>query len=201
MSNVFWFTGVSCSGKTTLTKNLEKILAKDFSIKVIDGDEVVSKLGGIEFRRKYHDEFIKKIVNLVHSSSKQNELILVAVMAPKQKQRNYAKKILGDKFYSIYLQCSDACIISRMEKRTIKKENALKIEKRKKRSLGIVRNIKKILQILSIVEFSPNSYEVPKSPDLIINTEKETVEKSIDNALTFVYSKVLESSVTEVLEK
>ena len=63
MQNVFWFTGRFDSGKTTLTKKLKKILEKDFSIQVIDGDEYVNKLGGRNFRAKQGDEFIKKVSN------------------------------------------------------------------------------------------------------------------------------------------
>ena len=61
MQNVFWFTGRFDSGKTTLTKKLKKILEKDFSIQVIDGDEYVNKLRNAE---EIWDYSIKNLQNL-----------------------------------------------------------------------------------------------------------------------------------------
>ena len=176
MQKVFWFTGRSCSGKTTITKKLEKILEKDFSIQVIDGDKITNKLGGREFKKKHHDIFIKKVVNLVDSCSKENEIVLVAVMVPKEKQRNYVRKILGSKYQNIYLQCSDRCIADRREKIYGKK------------SIGIFRLVHRLYQFQSLRKLLvPNSYVPPISTDLIINTEKETLDESVINALNFIH--------------
>jgi len=177
MQNVFWFTGNSCSGKTTLTKKLEKILEKDFSNKVIDGAEYVPKLGGRKFRIKEHDTFIKKAVSLVNAFSKQNELVLVAIRSPKQKHRNYARKMLGNKYHEIYLQCSDRCLSDRMKNR---------------RGIIFSKILKPVLRLYrfhSLSKINPLSFETPSSPDLIINTEKETIDESINNIINFIHSK------------
>ncbi len=186
MQNVFWFTGRTCSGKTTLTKKLEKILEKDFSNQVIDGNEDVTKLGGPEFRKKQHDAFIKKVVSLANDFSKQNELVLVAVVTPKQKHRNYARKMLGNKYHEIYLQCSDRCLADRMKNRS-------PADRMKNRKVIIFRKIFRLVLRLyrfnSLSEIHPISYETPLSPDLIINTEKETIDESINNIKNFIHSK------------
>jgi len=177
MQNVFWFTGRSCSGKTTLIKKLKKILEKDFSTQVIEGDEYVTKLGGYKFRIKQHDAYIKKVVSLVNAFSKQNELVLVAVMSPKQKQRDYARKMLGNKYHEIYLQCSDRCLADRLKNR-----RGIIFKK-------IFRLVLRLYRFHSLSKINPISYETPLSSNLIINTEKETIDESVNNILNFIHSK------------
>ena len=186
MQNVFWFTGKSCSGKTTLIKKLKKILEKDFSNQVIDGNKYIIKLSGRKFRKKQHDAFIKKVVSLANDFSKQNELVLVAVVTPKQKHRNYARKMLGNKYHEIYLQCSDRCLADRMKNRWL-------ADRMKNRRVIIFRRIFRLVlglyQFYSLSKIHPISFETPLSPDLIINTEKETIDESINNIKNFIYSK------------
>ena len=177
MHNVFWFTGHSCSGKTILTKKLKKILEKDFSIQVIDGDEYVTKLGGRKFRLEQHDAFLKKVVSLVNAFSKQNELVLVAVTSPRQRHRNYSRKILGNKYHEIYLQCSDRYLTDRMNNR------------RGIMPIKILKLLRRLHIIPPLPKINPKSFETPLSPDLIINTEKETIDESINNIINFIHSK------------
>jgi len=177
MHNIFWFTGAICSGKTTLTKKLKKILEKDFSIQVIDGDEYVNKLGGRKFRKEHHDAFLKKVVSLVNTFSKQNELVLVAITSPRQKHRNYARETLGIKYHEIYLQCSDRCCADRFKNR--------------KRIIfsKICKPLQSLYRFHSLPKINKNSFDTPISPDLIINTEKETIDESINNIINFILSK------------
>jgi len=195
MQNVFWFTGSSCSGKTTLTNKLKKILGKDFSIQIIDEDQNITKLGGYTFRAKQHDAFIKKVVSLVKAFSKQNELVLVAVVSPKQKHRNYARKMLGNIYYEIYLQCSDRCLTDRMKKRSLPDgmKNLSLIDRMEIRRVIIFRKtfrlVSGLYRFLTFSRIYPISFETPLSPDHIINTEKETIDESINNIINFFHSK------------
>jgi len=195
MQNVFWFTGSSCSGKTTLTNKLKKILEKDYSTQVLGEDEYITKLGGYTFRAKQHDVFIKKAVNLVNAFSKQNELVLVAVVSPKQKHRNYARKMLGNKYHEIYLQCSDRCLADRMKKRSIPDgmKNLSLIDRMEIKRVIIFRKTFRLVlglyRFLTLSKIHPISFVTPLSPDLIINTEKETIDESINNIINFIHSK------------
>jgi len=178
-------------------------LEKDFSTQVIEEDEYVTKLGGYKFRAKQHDAFIKKVVSLVNAFSKQNELVLVAVVSPKQKHRNYARKMLGNKYHEIYLQCSDRCLADRMKNRSlaVRMKNRRVADRMKNRSLvdrmknrgGIIfrkifRLVLGLYQFQSLSKIPPISFETPLSPDLIINTEKETIDESINNIINFIHS-------------
>jgi len=179
MQNVFWCTGNTCSGKTTLTKKLEKILSKDFSVQVIEGRKFVTKLGGFKFRAEQHDAYFKKVVSLVVASSKQYELVLVAYQSPKQKHRNYARKMLNNKYHEIFLQCSDICRADRQKNKKVMILNKISTP------------IKTLYRYHSLSKISPKSFDAPLSSDLIINTEKETVDESVNNILNFIHSKIL----------
>ena len=48
MQHVFWLFGRQGSGKTTLSKKIEKHLENDLEIQILDSDEIISQLGDIE---------------------------------------------------------------------------------------------------------------------------------------------------------
>jgi len=85
MQHVFWLFGRQGSGKTTLSKKIEKHLENDFEIQILDSDEIISQLGGIEYRKKNPIEFMKRLVDLVENHVKKNKIVIVTIVAPKSK--------------------------------------------------------------------------------------------------------------------
>jgi len=77
---IFWFTGKSRSGKTTITKGLKELFPNAI---ILDGDEMresISLGAGFSKReRKEHNLRVARLAGILH---KQNHLVLVAVIAP-----------------------------------------------------------------------------------------------------------------------
>ncbi len=164
---VIWFTGLPCSGKTTLSKMLEKELtAKGKEVVVLDGDELrktISKdLGFSEEDRKEHN---RRVINLAKKLSQEGKFVIVALVSPLRSVRQEAREQIGDGFLEVYLNCPLAECIKRDVKGMYKK--ALKGE---------------ILNFTGVHQ----PYEEPISPDLILYTAIEDPEESLKKLLDLI---------------
>ena len=182
MRSVFWFTGRSHSGKSTLTRRIKEILDKEFSVHILDGDELVNSLGRHNFRRFHHDDFIEKVLVLADSFSSKNKLVLVSIVTPKEKQRTRIREVLGDRYNELYIQCPKQVCYGRQNQRDRRV--------RKKIQLGVIRFLKNSLFALKLI----HPFEVPLSPDLTIDNEHSTIEQSTKTCVTFINSKINEYS-------
>jgi len=182
MGNVFWFTGKSGTGKSTLAKKIEGHLENDFTIQLFEGSNIGTKLGVFEFRRRKMDAFIKKVATMALDSSKKNKLVLVVIACSKQKYQNIAREILGPKYHEIYLHCSERSREKRMGERR----------------LGIISSIrtffvkKRFHAIPSKTEYRPYNYEPPQSPEISIDTDKQSVDESVKTTVNFILQKITE---------
>src|SRR3989338_3709022 len=109
---VFWFTGLSGSGKSTVADGVKPLLEKaGYKTIVLDGDEVrrrhATSLG-------FSEEDIKKnnslIVGLCEETRQKYDVILVPIISPYAASRQEAKKRLGDGFYEIYFNADLHCV-------------------------------------------------------------------------------------------
>lgn len=102
-----WFTGVPGSGKTTLAKMLDAHLrARGVSCAVLDGDDIRKRTGEVlgfaAAARKVH------VVYCAVAASILNEVGVCAAAAfvsPTKESRDQVRKIIGDRFFEIYLTC------------------------------------------------------------------------------------------------
>lgn len=168
-AQVLWFTGLSGSGKTTLVQSLEgELIRKGFQVKVLDGDDIRRMYGrDLGFSR----EGIKKnnhfVVELCFREQPYYDFILVAMISPFEDLRGYAKEKLGLKFSQVYIKASLGVCIKRDVKGLYKK--ALQGE------------------ITNFIGLDPQvSYEIPKKPDLILNTEVLRVDQCVDQLISFL---------------
>jgi len=160
-----WLTGLPCSGKTTIANALkEKIHAEH-----LDGDEmrkIISRdLGFSKEDREKHLERIAYIASLLNRNGVD---VIASFVSPYEKTREKIKEIIesnGGRFVLVYLKCSlDTCI-----KRDVKGmyKKALK---------GEIKNFTGI----------DDPYEEPKNADIVINTEKESVEEGVKKILDYL---------------
>ncbi|MBN1636158.1 MAG: adenylyl-sulfate kinase [Deltaproteobacteria bacterium] len=170
---VFWFTGLSGSGKTTIAEAVKPVLEEEgYSVLILDGDDVRERL---HVNLDFSPEDIKKnnslIVQLCSQYRADYDVVLVPVISPYRVSRAEARRLLGEGFYEIYF----AADLETVMRRDVKGLYAKAINN----------------EITNMIGFSPsNIYESPQYPDLLINTGKECISKSEELFLKFVTIKL-----------
>jgi adenylylsulfate kinase len=167
-SVVLWFTGLSGSGKSTLAHALEeKLFQKGCRTFVLDGDNVRHGLNSnLDFSESHRTENIRRISEVSKLMLESGLIVMTAFISPFNKDRNEARKLISnDDFIEIYCKASLETCEARDVKGLYKKARAGKI----KNYTGI-----------------DSPYEVPENPDLIIDTNNETLDHSVFKILNFL---------------
>ena len=154
-----WFTGLSGSGKSTLSEILEQRLqAHGHKVEIMDGDIVRTHLSkGLGFSREDRDTNIKRIAFVCNLLSRNGVICISAAIAPYREARAWAREHIGN-FVEIYVKCPlDVC-----RARDVKGLYKLVDEGKIKNFTGV-----------------DDPYEEPEHPELVIETDKETIEESI----------------------
>lgn len=166
-----WFTGLPCSGKSTLASMTAGILIdRGHKVEVLDGDEIRQNLSGdLGFTKPERDENIRRITYVARLLSRNNVIALVAAISPYRQLRNEARKNI-ETFVEVYVKCDLAVCAER----DIKGHYA-------KASRGEIPNFTGI----------NDPYERPLEPELIIETDKfstaECTSQIIDTLTNFNY--------------
>ena len=167
---VLWFTGLSGSGKSTLAHALEEKLHQlRCSTLVLDGDNVrnglCEDLGFVEADR---NENIRRVAEVAKLLMDAGLITIAALISPLEKQRAVARDLLAKQpgnFFEIYCKCSLNVCEQRDVKGLYKKARDQKI----KNFTGL-----------------SSPYEPPLAPDLAIETDKLTVDESVNLIMSFL---------------
>lgn len=156
---MIWLTGLPCSGKTTISKELEKYFKKKkLPVQRLDGDVVRKMINSdLGFSKKDRDENIKRVTYIAQMLSENGVNVVVAFVSPYRKMRNFARKICPN-FVEVYIKCDIKECIRRDTKGMYKKALAGKIND----FTGI-----------------QDPYEPPKKPEIIINTKDKNARESV----------------------
>jgi adenylyl-sulfate kinase len=155
-----WFTGLSGSGKSTLSEVIEQRLqARGRNVEVLDGDIVRTHLSkGLGFSREDRDTNIKRIAFVCSLLTRNGVICISAAIAPYREAREWARKEIGS-FVEVYVKCP----IEVCRQRDVKGLYKLVDEGKIKGFTGV-----------------DDPYEEPEYPELIVETNKETVEESVN---------------------
>jgi len=158
-----WFTGLSGAGKSTLARTVERRLKMlDRRVEVLDGDIVRTHLSkGLGFSREDRDTNIKRIAFVCGLLTRNGVVSIAAAISPYREAREWARKEIGD-FVEIYVKCP----IAVCRQRDVKGLYRLVDEGKLKGFTGV-----------------DDPYEEPEQPDLVVETDKETVEQSTGRIL------------------
>lgn len=105
---VVWFVGLPASGKSTLAERLRaRLLARNKSVIVLDGDVIRTILGANEYSGPKRDELYRILADLAATLAAQNVTVLVAATAPKQAHRTHARET-GCRFVEVWVRASVA---------------------------------------------------------------------------------------------
>jgi len=154
-----WFTGLSGAGKSTLSKIIEQRLkARNHNVEVLDGDIVRTHLSkGLGFSREDRNTNIQRIAFVCSLLTRNGVIAIAAAISPYREAREWARKEIGN-FVEVYIKCPiDVC-----RERDVKGLYKLADEGKLKGFTGV-----------------DDPYEEPERPELIIETDKETIEESV----------------------
>lgn len=171
---VIWITGLTASGKTTLSKMLEKKLIKDGykEIILLDGDTLRNK-GKLKKGHSLNIRLINSrlIMDLVSAELKINKVVIVSTISHLEQMRIEARKKLNN-FIEIFLDCSPLVCEQRDYKNLYQKAKNKSLPKG------------------DIFPGVTEPYQKSKNPDLIINTELEDVNKSFNKLYNFCIKQI-----------
>lgn len=172
-SGLLWFTGLSGSGKSTLAHAVEARL-HDMGIRsyVLDGDNVRCGLNkDLDLSPEHRKENIRRISEVAKLMVDAGILVFAAFIAPYRESREFIRQLMeGWPYFECYVECSLASCECRDPKGLYRKAR-----------LGEIRNMTGI----------HDPYEEPQNPDLIIQTEKASLDESVDRVIQFLKSKCI----------
>jgi len=164
-----WFTGLSGAGKSTLAEALKPALkARGHNVEILDGDIVRTNLSkGLGFSKEDRDTNILRIGFVAHLLARNGVAVITAAISPYRDIRDQNRELIGD-FVEVYAKCS----IEELTRRDVKGlyEKALR---------GEIQNFTGI----------SDPYEEPLNPEVVVDTEKETMEESLAKILSHLEQK------------
>ena len=156
-SCVIWLTGLSASGKTTLSEAFAKTYQNNFKFKILDGDQIRKEFPHLGFSKEDRLLHLHRIAEMASQYEAKGYVVLVAVISPYEESRKLAKS-LCKKYFEVYISTPLEVCIARDPKGLYKK--ALN---------------KEIFQFTGVSD----PYEEPLSPDLKIDTSQESTKDSL----------------------
>ena len=159
---VVWFTGLPGSGKTVIASTLaRKLEEKGLKVDHLDGGNVRHIFPETGFSKEEVDQHIKRVGYLASKMEKKGVFVVASFVSPYRESRNFVKELCNN-FIEIYLSAPlEIC------------------EKRESRGLYAKARAGKIKNLPGF----DVTYQEPEAPELIIDTEKATIEEATDKVL------------------
>ena len=173
---IIQFCGLSGSGKTTLARNAKDCFnAKKVNIEVIDGDEyrkfLCSDLG---FTKKDRNTNIRRLAFVASRLAEYNVMPIICAINPYEEVRNEVTITYPD-VRTVYIKCSIEELIRRDTKGLYAR--ALLPE-------GDVQRVNNLSGV-------NDPFEIPSNPDLIIETDRETISESSQKLIRYIESTLI----------
>lgn len=149
-----WFTGLSGSGKSTVSRLVEKELrARGFKVEVLDGDVVRENLSkGLGFSKEDRDTNIRRIGFVCELLTRNGVVAIAAAISPYRAIRDENRARIG-RFVEVYMNCPLDVLMQRDVKGLYKKALA-----------GEIKNFTGV----------DDPYEPPLRPEVALETDKES---------------------------
>ena len=169
---LIWLSGLSGSGKSTIANELEKKLYENnFLSYLLDGDNIRIGLNkDLGFTDDDRKENIRRISEVSRLMLDAGLIVITAFISPFKEERQLAKSlVLEENQFLVHVGCS----VEKCEERDVKGLY-------KKARAGEIKNFTGI----------DSPYEVPEDPNLIVNTEKESVNESVEKIFNAIKGKI-----------
>jgi adenylylsulfate kinase len=159
---ILWFTGMSGAGKTTLSRAIEPIIARELPVEVLDGDQVRTYLSkGLSFSKEDRDTNIRRIGFVARILARNGVAAIAAAISPYSEVRQEVRRLAeadGVPFVEVYVQAELAVLAARDVKGLYRKAMAGELP----HFTGV-----------------SDPYEAPTDPDVVVRTDREAVEESL----------------------
>jgi bifunctional enzyme CysN/CysC len=165
---VFWLTGLSSAGKSTIAKALEAILFEEgFQTVILDGDNVRHGLcGDLGFSDEDRTENIRRVGEVAKLFFETGIIAICTFISPFKKDREFVRQLIPpDRFFEVHVKCGLDVCVQRDTKGLYKKALAGKIPD----FTGI-----------------SSHYEEPEKPEITVQTDKESLDDIIDRLAQIV---------------
>ena len=162
---VIWLTGLSGSGKSTIAVWLAEALERQgHKVERLDGDTIRDIFPATGFTRPDRDQHIKRVGYLASRLERNGVFVVASLVSPYQESRDFVRGLCG-RFLEVYV----ATPLDECERRDVKGLYA------KARS-GEISSFTGI----------DDPYEVPRKPELTIDTSNVSVENAGQQVLNLV---------------
>lgn len=160
---VFWLTGLSSAGKTTIAHALlEQVRDMGYKVEMLDGDIVRERLSkGLGFSREDRDENVRRIGFVAELLARNGVFVIVSAISPYRATRDEVRKLIPG-FTEVFVNAP----IQVCEERDVK---------------GLYRKARN--GALNGFTGISDPYEPPLDPEVECRTDRETVEESVRRIL------------------
>lgn len=139
-----------------------KRLEGKYDVELLDGDTVREYIRNKDFSKEGRNKHLRYIALMAKLLSKRNVIVLCSFVSPYRENRDFARQI-NENFIEVYVKSPlDLCI-----KRDVKGMYKKALNGEIKGFTGI-----------------DDPYEEPENPELVIETDKESVEESAEKVLS-----------------
>ncbi|KAF8571253.1 hypothetical protein P879_00653 [Paragonimus westermani] len=176
-----WLTGLSGAGKSTIAFSLEQFLvARGISAYVLDGDNIRTGLNkNLGFSAEDREENIRRIGEVAKLFADANNICITSFISPYSKDRDANRALheeAGLRFFEIFISSPLEVCEQRDVKGLYKKARAGEI----KDFTGLT-----------------SAYESPAKPDLILHTDKHTVQECVQQCIEMLANAKVIPSIQE----
>jgi adenylyl-sulfate kinase len=176
-----WFTGLSGSGKSAIADEIAKILVhRGLRVERLDGDIVRKSLTrDLGFTKEDRDKNIERVTFVAKLLSRNGVATIVSFISPYIEKRDNARRETTN-FIEVFVKCPLEALVERDVKGLYKKAMAGEIEN----FTGV-----------------SDPYEDPPNPEIVVETDKETLEESVKNVLNYLEENGFVPASQEDVEK
>ena len=166
---VFWFTGLSGSGKSTIAMAVEKALFESgINTYVLDGDNVRYGLNSdLGFSPEDRAENVRRVGHVTALMADAGMVVISSFISPYIADRQRAREASPNRFHEIYVKADLATCEERDPKGLYKRARS-----------GDIHGFTGI----------DAPYETPTNPDLVVGTQHHSVETCVEQVVDYIKS-------------
>jgi adenylylsulfate kinase len=172
-SVLIWLTGLPASGKSTIAHELEfRLFQHQIRSYVLDGDNIRHGLNkGLGFSPEDRAENIRRIGEVAKLFVDAGIITIAAFVSPYQADRLMVRQLFSDgEMIEVYVKCALKICEQRDPKNLYQKARR-----------GEIKNFTGV----------SDPYEEPKNPEIILETDKLSVNESVELILSYLTDKAI----------